>query len=806
MRLQTVLIQRITVGRSLAPISIGLVALAMGVALLAPSGSDAMPVGKVRSVGSSAPSSPPAQRPGSVKILANNDGWYSVTKAPDAKPAREARSVETVAPSAPPAQTPGSVKILVNRDGWYKVTKAQLEGLGFSYPLSSDPVSELPHLYKAGTTEVPYQLRPDSIEFYGQTKDTPSTDTETYWLVKGTALLAPPKIPTLPASESSSAAAASPLTTIFQASKAIKMRTFYYANALNGDEENWFGNGVKNGLTTPTISIDASHVYTTGDASLQVTLYGLVGLKHTAHVTLNGTGIGDMAWSGLQQAGTQTLTFPAGILVSGANTVTLTHPDPDTAEWSVIDKLELSYRRYSVADNDSLSLPVTPLTPVTVRGFSGLEIRMIDISNPLSPRELTPVVTEDEVCKPPNCVPPGREFHATLVPPPGTTKVLAFLSSDSWPQTPKDVLLDSPSNLHGASGARLLVISHGALLSSVQPLVNFRQSAAGGSWSVKAVDVQNVYDEFGGGAHGPEAIAAYLQYAKANYNPAPTHVLLVGDASHDPRGYFWPDTDLLPTMFVDDHWITGQGDDSLAPSTVGPQGLAVPSMAVGRLPARTAAEVTTMVNKIIAYQQRPIETPRKAFLVSDNRGSSDHDFHAFSVELKSTLEDPTVSPSVSVSEVIRNPADPSGSKAAVLTGLNSGPTIVNFFGHGSVGIWTSAPVFRSSDVPSLTNTNAPSLYLMMTCLNGWFTLPNFESLAETVLKADQGRGAVAVWASSGEAAPDQQRLAANKAVDELIRSPTKTLGQAFLVAKGAITDQNIVRNWTLFGDPTTTLR
>jgi hypothetical protein len=72
--------------------------------------------------------------------------------------------------------------------------------------------------------------------------------------------------------------------------------------------------------------------------------------------------------------------------------------------------------------------------------------------------------------------------------------------------------------------------------------------------------------------------------------------------------------------------------------------------------------------------------------------------------------------------------------------------VVNYSGHGSVDIWKDG-LFRSSDSTSMTNTNKLSLFMLMTCLNGYFMDPKLDSLAESLLKANQS-GAIAVWASS----------------------------------------------------------
>ena len=707
-------------------------------------------------------------------------------------------------PLAPPAQTAGAVKILVNKDGWYKVTDTQLQALGFTYPLAPPDRYKL-HLYKAGVTEVPMRVRRHWIEFYGEGQDTRFTDTQTYWLVTGA--LGAPRIPNV----RSVSPPGSP-TGSFPSTVKVTQRITYSPGILNGIADNWFGRSVRAGLTR-TVDLVAGNVDPSQTGSLQVTLQAAVNSdpSHSAHAALTSsagtTDLGDMTWTG-SGSGTGTFLVPAGAAASGTNTVTLTHnANPDIG---LIDTVQLTYPHLFMADNNTLDFTATAGQPVTVGGFTGADVRMIDISNPLSPRELTPSITPD-----------GGQFKATLNPPTGTTRVLAFLSSGIPVISAPKVLMDTPSNLHGASGANLLVISYGPFMSAAAPLVTFRQNAAGGSWNALHADVQDVYDEFGGGNHGPQAIADYLQFASTNYSPAPTHVLLVGDGSNDPRGYCVGNsfcsnqsgnTDLVPTEFVDTQFTESPDDDAMSPSTLGPGGLQTPTIAIGRLPANSAGEVTGMINKIMAYQQRPVRNPRDAFLVSDNAG--DYDFASFSTELRvTTLQHPTVVPPITVTEEIRDPSNDPQTHTDIINGLNQGPTIVNYFGHGAVTRWANGTILQSSDAATLTNASSPSLYLMMTCLNGYFVDPAGDlppsngALGEALLRASGG--AVAVWGSSGETFPDQQRVATNKALDELIRSSTKTLGQAMLTAKGVLSGSagsDVQRTWNLFGDPTTTLR
>jgi hypothetical protein len=126
-------------------------------------------------------------------------------------------------------------------------------------------------------------------------------------------------------------------------------------------------------------------------------------------------------------------------------------------------------------------------------------------------------------------------------------------------------------------------------------------------------------------------------------------------------------------------------------------------------------------------------------------------------------------------------------------------------GHGSVDLW-NAGLMTSADAAKLTNKHSLSLFFAMTCLNGYFQDPTLESLAESVLKAEQG-GAVAVWASSGMTATDKQ-AAMNQELFRILFGDdrTLTLGEATLKAKAATSDSDVRRTWILFGDPAMRLR
>jgi hypothetical protein len=145
-------------------------------------------------------------------------------------------------------------------------------------------------------------------------------------------------------------------------------------------------------------------------------------------------------------------------------------------------------------------------------------------------------------------------------------------------------------------------------------------------------------------------------------------------------------------------------------------------------------------------------------------------------------------------------------RSQIVAGVNSGPTVVNWMGHGSIDVWTGDGLLRGSDAPTLTNGNRLPLFVMMTCLNGYYEGTGLDSLAESVLKAEGG-GAYAVWASSGMTEPAAQ-AEANRELYRIIfaEGGTVRLGDAVRRAKAATADPDVRRTWVFFGDPSSRLR
>jgi hypothetical protein len=310
------------------------------------------------------------------------------------------------------------------------------------------------------------------------------------------------------------------------------------------------------------------------------------------------------------------------------------------------------------------------------------------------------------------------------------------------------------------------------------------------------VDIEDIYDEFSFGHKTPEALRDFFTFAGTNWTVAPRYVLLVGNASYDPKNHLGRgDLDLVPTKLIDTQLMETASDDWF----VDFDGDGLGEMAVGRLPAGTVDEATAMISKTTDHERS--SPPESVLLVSDSNDG--FDFEGASAGLRGLI------PASLRTEVIdRGRLDAAIARRNLLEAIARGQKIVNYTGHGSATLWRG-DLLTSDDATRMENQHLP-LFAMMTCLNGYFQDPELDSLAESLMKAERG-GAVAVWASSGLTTPDQQATM-NQEFFRLIlgegapRGDSLTLGDATRLAKRAVSDGDVRRTWILFGDPALRLR
>ncbi|HYG80063.1 MAG TPA: C25 family cysteine peptidase [Pyrinomonadaceae bacterium] len=735
--------------------------------------------GPVAAVADKSGSAAPQQQARLLSQLSETKGGggAQATERPAAAPTTGAVSAASApALSSYQLASRAGVKIGVNRPGWYRVTQPELAAAGLAAPLDPRKLQ----LYAEGVEQAVKLVMPTGawdasayLEFYGTGLDIPSTDRRTYWLINGST--AGKRV----AAANSPAPNATPARS-FPHAVEVRERLLYFSALRNGDGENFFGRVLS---TQPLQYVLNVHHYdrnTAPQPALEISLQGVSLQAHSVRVLVNGTTVGTINYEGMESP-TARLTIPGWVLREGNNNVKLVTQNGET-DTSLVDTVRLVYQHFYKAHSNRLSFTAKGSQTIRAEGFTSANVRVLDVTNPGQPEEILPQVALQ-----------GSLYSATFKAGAGEARsFLAFTGDLS--ESPAETKANRPSKWSTASHwADLVVITHNDFRTAVEPLARLRR---GQGRLVLVVDVEDIYDEFSYGAHSPFALRDFLTMTKQRWQRAPRWVLLVGDGSYDPRNYQGRGQfDFVPTKMVDTKQMETAMDDWFADFDAD----AVPEMAVGRLPVQTAAEAERVVAKIIGY--RPANNAgRGVLLVADRTGADGYDFAADSDALKTYVPN-----TIGVQSINRTTESADVIRSQIIDGLNQGQILANWVGHGSFERWTGDGVLRAADVASLANNGKPAFVVTMTCMNGYYHSNTGDSLAEALMKVENG-GAVAVWASSGITLPTGQAEVNRKLYEHLFASPAATLGEAVRQAKAATSDIDVRRTWILFGDPSMRLR
>jgi hypothetical protein len=515
-----------------------------------------------------------------------------------------------------------------------------------------------------------------------------------------------------------------------------------------------------------------------GPAHLQVAVWGSTQASaspdHHLNLLLNDQPLETQAWDGIGRQLIQ-IDLPASLLKSGPNRLTLDAPgDPQIpADILLVDWIELTYPRRFVAQDDFLAF-TSPGGLHQLQGFSG-PLTVYDLSGSQAPTQLAGSQPQFQARR-------GQPYAAV-----GPQGGRAPLHLEPAQLTP---------DLRGTGqGADYLILGPPDLLDPLKPLVQWREEHG---LKVSSLPLQAVYDQFNAGFPEPQAIQAFLQYAAQGWQPAPRYLLLVGDATYDPRGYQSPpEANRLPVFLVDTIFGGETASDVLFTQLDQDD---KPDLAVGRVPARQASQVSTWLEKTLAYerglQASPSALPGVLAVADGQEAIFRSDAQAF-LDLFPEAEYHT--------QLFAPPAGFTDANFQVIDQFSQDNFIIAYFGHGSLNMWGKDRLLTTDDIQSLSSQAHLPLVLNMTCLNGLFTHPQVESLAEALLWQPQA-GAAAVLAPTSLTLPTDQSFLSAPLVQALQDPSGTTLGDALLYARRQVPmldpgTRDVMQTFLLFGDP-----
>ena len=556
-------------------------------------------------------------------------------------------------------------------------------------------------------------------------------------------------------------------------------------------------------------------------ATARVVLHGRSEDSHFVELWLNNDIIiGTPRWEGETQHISENQQVSQSYLKNGRNTITAVMPsEGQELDLVMLNWFEIDYWRTYEAKDNVLPFSITPLPDdetghvnpnfkVELLNFTDPNINIYSVDGTryvgLAPEEDedNPGVFSVEFQSSRIGSVPQYNLDGTLKL--NTDTQYIALTNDQYLQ-PEKIIKDTPSDLRGLhNGADYIIITDTEFVRDVQPLANFRSQQGLRS---KVVTVEDIYDEFNHGIKNPYALRDFLKYAYENWqSPAPTYVLLMGDANPKER------TNFVPTIQVqvpgygssasDHQFVTFKGKDSF------------PEMLIGRVPANNSVDVRIFVERAINYETTNEIGPwHKRILML---AGSSFDFHSQTdtltedYHLSEKYEDVPIYAPATVEEEINLGEGTTPVGRMVIDGFNDGAILVNYVGHGAGGVLASSRMMGLQDPhQNLTNISQLPFMLSMTCFTGEFDSRS-GCLAEELLRSKSG-GAIAVVGGTSIGLLLQDHILNKKIFDSIFIEKTQKVGAILAEAKTQFVIDlpgypDIAEVFTLFGDPATQLR
>lgn len=527
-----------------------------------------------------------------------------------------------------------------------------------------------------------------------------------------------------------------------------------------------------------------SDVVTDSTGLLRGRVDGDAASPHRVESFLNGTPADTAVWYGYEYNIFEASGLPMN---EGYNTyrVLAVRDSSNLYDVLLIDWFDLEYWRRLLAEDDALLFGSSGRfgdLEYTVGGFEDPEIDVYGIADKYTASVFSGVTVEET----------AESYSATFSDAVGDTSSYAAVSGSGYlrPVVEREI----PTDLRTPDGSDYIMIAHDDFYDEALRLKTHRESPEGGGFAVRLVRISDVYDEFSWGLKDPTAIRDFLKHAWESAVVPPTHVLLVGDAVSDVRGYS-PSSlnDFVPTYYTGaaywptEVWFVGFSGDAYYS----------PAMAIGRLPARSVAECSTLVDKIIRYEAEPVlDTWRnRAIIVADDefiRNERKREFmHTEDSELLATqyLPAPLDRTKVYLMEYELDDIGSSkpGARADFIEAWNEGAAIVNYTGHGGNEVMAHEQVFRFDDTPSLLNIDGLSFFFAASCRLNKFDLNTVDALGEALAKSSRGGSIISIGSTRDSGATQNARF--NRAFYEAMfggdmtsAAPEVDVGGAFQAA------------------------
>ena len=586
---------------------------------------------------------------------------------------------------------------------------------------------------------------------------------------------------------------------------------FYEKDELNliRSGRQWFGKELLNGLSS-TISFQFDNVDETTPASVKMSAAARSTVQSSFDLKY-GTQLSRLAIDPISLS-----SFTNDFAFTGLDTYTYTQPKAKfdltlsynkTSEVATgwLDYLEVNLRRKLIFTTGQLpfcdAVSFGPANTARYTLTTGSLATVWEITNPLLPTRVNATLS-------------GTDLTFNL----SADTLRKFIAFDNSNFLQPDIVgTVSNQDLHAAIVPDLLIVTNPLFIDAAQRLANFRTTNDGLKVLIATTD--NIYNEFSSGA--PD-LSAIRYFCKSLYDRGTTakklrYLLLLGDGSYDYKNRITPNTNFVP-VYESPNSISTIGsyatDDYFGMVENGSGGSSNDNinLGIGRLPVKTAAEASAVVEKIIHYSTN---TP----LVNGDWKNSicfvadDKEYNIFMEQAEELASDVnTVNRNFTIDKIYLD-AFPLVTAAsgktypavnqAITQRVNNGTLLINYTGHGGEAGWADEKILTLNDIANWQSYNNLPVFITATCEFSRFDDPQLVSAGEQILMNPESGGAALF--STIRLTFGSPNLSINKSLlknwltpDGLNLRMGDIIRQAKLENGNSINTQKIV----LIGDPT----
>jgi hypothetical protein len=485
--------------------------------------------------------------------------------------------------------------------------------------------------------------------------------------------------------------------------------------------------------------------------------------------------------------------------------ITYNRPENSASAWGVWDFTTINARAYlqlqssQLLFRDAQRVGAGRATRFSI-ATSQQNVKVWDVTNPHNVQEVSGIATSGNI--------------SFTVETPSLREFAAF--TDNMLLSPEYVGEVPNQNLHGAQPPELVIVTHPELASQAERLADFHRKKD--KMSALTVTTEAVYNEFSGGLPDVSAIRNFMRmFHRRSAATAPKYLLLFGSGTYvnyeGKKGVghiltFQSDNSLVSERsYVSDDFFVLL-DDGEYLSDAGMVGAL--DMAVGRIPARSSSEATTLVDKIEQYSANLNgDWMSKCIIIADDEDGNDHMRQAETIGSYIMDSAPSFYVNKIYMDAYMQQSTPMGERypdvtEAINSAVCSGALLVNYTGHANDQWLAHEQVITLSDIKRWSNRSRLPLFVTATCEFSRFDNPNIRSAGEQVLFLPNG-GGIAMLSTTRLVFSSANSALNQKFIEEFFRKDASgsyaRIGEMVRRSKNASTTGVNQLNFSLLGDP-----